>query len=101
MNLHPEPAYQGENFTPAPVVEPEMDPLADLIGSSPDPAPEPSGLVAFAAPGDFLSVYGLRENPFADCVHPAFFFRTEGHAEAFRSMMLAAEFNTALGLITG
>jgi general secretion pathway protein A len=95
--MNPQP-----QLTPLPTYPPGADSLAELIGRSPAaPAPEPSGVLPFLAPGDFLSAYGLRENPFADCVHPAFFFRTDGHAEAFRSMMLAAEFKTSLGLVTG
>lgn len=64
------------------------------------PAPV-ADVVPFVPAGDFMSAYGLRENPFGDCVHPAFFFRTEDHAEAFRSMMLAAEFKTAFAMVTG
>ena len=71
----------------------------DLIGAAPpDRAP---AIVQFAPAGNFVSQFGLRENPFADCVHPAFFFRTDGHAEAFRSMMLAVDFRASLGMVTG
>ena len=70
-------------------------------GEAPPPEPVEPEIVPFIPAGDFISAYGLRENPFADCVHPAFFFRTEEHAEAFRSMMLAAEFKTAIGMVTG
>jgi general secretion pathway protein A len=77
------------------------DPFADLVGAPPQATETPRGIVPFAPPGDFLRYYGLRENPFADCVHPAFFYRTESHAEAFRNMMLAVDFQTALGLVTG
>ena len=34
-------------------------------------------------------------------MHPGFFFRTESHAEAFRSMMLAVDFRASLGMTTG
>lgn len=79
-----------------------FDPLAELLDPPlAEPTPPPVGVVPFIAPGDFVAAYGLRENPFADCVHPAFFYRTDAHAEAFRSMMLAADFNTSLGLVTG
>jgi general secretion pathway protein A len=79
-----------------------MDPLMDLIGSAPaqPPAPGPA-IVPFAPAGNFVSYFALQENPFADSVHPAFFFRTEGHAETFRSMMLAVEFRASLGMVTG
>ena len=92
-----------ENYNPAPfhVAMLPADPFADLVG---DPAgmPEtaPAAIVQFAPAGDFIRHYGLRENPFADSVHPAFFFRTEAHAEAFRSMMHAVEFQASLGMLT-
>lgn len=90
------------NPQPETIFDPMADPLAELL----DPplaelAPPPPGVVPFIAPGDFVAAYGMRENPFADCVHPGFFYRTDAHAEAFRSMMLAADFNTSLGLVTG
>ena len=75
------------------------DPLADLIGAAPS-VPSP-GIVPFAPAGNFVSQFGLRENPFADSVHPAFFFRTDGHADAYRSMMLAVDFRASLGMVTG
>ena len=101
MNL-PNPADPGGPLAALSPLPLSVDPLEELINAEP-PAPAiPSvSVVPFVVPGDFLSAYGLRENPFADCVHPAFFFRTEGHGEAFRSMMLAAEFKTSLGLVTG
>jgi general secretion pathway protein A len=75
----------------------------DLLAEQPEARVEPESprVVPFVAPGDFLQIYGLRENPFPDSVHPAFFFRTEAHAEAYRAMVLAAEFRTSLGLVTG
>ena len=79
---------------------PGSDPLMDLIGSAPSQDPA-KGIVPFAPAGDFVSHFGLRENPFADCVHPAFFFRTDGHSEAYRSMTLAVDFRASLGMVTG
>jgi general secretion pathway protein A len=74
----------------------------DLISSdTAAPAKTQSGIVPFPPAGDFIKFYALRENPFADCVHPAFYFRTESHGEAFRSMMLGVDFNASLGLVTG
>jgi general secretion pathway protein A len=80
----------------------DADPLADLIHPFPQqpppstsPAPRP---LSFET--DLMRFYGFRENPFADCIHPAFFYRTESHAEAFRNMMLAADFAASLGLVT-
>ena len=78
-------------------LDPFPDAFSDLVPAS---APAPS-LVSLATPGDFVQGYGLRENPFADSVSPAFFFRTARHAEAFSSLMLAADFNTSLGMLTG
>lgn len=77
------------------------EPLADLISATPAANPTPFALPSILPGESFLDYYGLSENPFADCVHPGFFFRTESHAEAFRSMMLAVEFNSSLGLVTG
>ena len=79
---------------------PDRDPLMELVGAAPARNPTP-GIVPFAPAGDFLSHFRLHENPFADCVHPAFFFRTECHAEAYRSMMLAVDFRASLGMVTG
>ncbi len=79
-----------------------QDPLADLIAAAPAPAPtDPSTLRALVPGTNFLEYYGLSGNPFADCVHPNFFYRTESHTEAFRSMMQAVEFHASLGLVTG
>ena len=49
----------------------------------------------------FLSFYGLRDNPFADSVNPAFFYRTEAHGDALERMMLTIENDISLGMITG
>jgi type II secretory pathway predicted ATPase ExeA len=78
------------------------DPFDDLIGQPP-PAEgkEKGGIVPFAPAGDFIHAYGLNENPFADCVSPTYFFRTESHAEAFRSMTRAVDFKASLGMVTG
>jgi general secretion pathway protein A len=104
MILQPESACLTEPVTPHPAsIESGHDPLMDLLAEQPTEHLEPKSprVVPFVAPGDFLQIYGLRENPFPDSVQPAFFFRTEAHAEAYRSMMLAAEFRTSLGLVTG
>ncbi|HEY3901375.1 MAG TPA: AAA family ATPase [Chthoniobacter sp.] len=94
------PAPESPPFPPSsPASDADLDAFHDLLGSLPTPpAPE---VVPFAPAGNFMSFYGLKENPFADSVHPAFFFRTDGHAEAFRSMMLAVEFRASLGMVTG
>jgi general secretion pathway protein A len=85
--------------------QPSLEPndiLADLVRPLPLPtaAPPPSPFAPLPET-NFVRYYGLRENPFADCVHPGFFYRTESHAEAFRSMLLAVEFKASLGLVTG
>ena len=78
------------------------DPLADLITAVPaPPATGPFTLRALLPETNFLDFYGLTDNPFADCVHPNFFYRTESHTQAFRSMMQAVEFHASLGLVTG
>jgi type II secretory pathway predicted ATPase ExeA len=78
------------------------DPFDDIVGQpAPLSAKSKGGIVPFAPAGDFIQTYGLSENPFADCVSPAFFFRTESHAEAFRSMTRAVDFKASLGLVTG
>ena len=90
-----------ENYSPAAFhlsAEPS-DPFTNLVGAAPSPLP--AAIVPFAPAGDFVRLYGLRENPFADSVHPAFFFRTDAHAEAFRDMVLAVEFQASLGMVTG
>jgi general secretion pathway protein A len=81
---------------------PEPNSLSQLIEPF-QPAALPPLQAAWPATSarDFLAAYGLRENPFADCVHPGFFYRTESHSDAFRNMMLAVEFDAALGLVTG
>ncbi len=95
--VNPTPLSTGEDKAgPLPAV----DAFDALMGETATSTPS-ADVVQFIPAGDFMSAYGMRENPFADCVHPAFFFRTEDHAEAFRSMMLAAEFKTAFGMVTG
>jgi general secretion pathway protein A len=104
VNLTPHPVEDA--FAAAALVPPHpaeaADPFDALMGEPMSTPPAPAAdVVAFVPAGDFMSAYGLRENPFPDSVHPAFFFRTEDHAEAFRSMMLSAEFKTSLAMVTG
>jgi type II secretory pathway predicted ATPase ExeA len=78
------------------------DPFEDLVGQPPPPVEKgKGGIVQFAPAGDFIRHYGLNENPFADCVSPTYFFRTESHADAFRSMTRAVDFKASLGMVTG
>jgi len=80
----------------------DADALMDLIVGAPTPEPQAGrGIVPFAPAGNFVSYFGLKENPFADSVHPSFFFRTDSHSEAFRSMTLAVDFRASLGMVTG
>jgi type II secretory pathway predicted ATPase ExeA len=85
---------------PQPALAP--DPFDDLVGQPAPPVGKgKGGIVPFAPAGDFIQHYGLNENPFADCVSPTYFFRTESHAEAFRSMTRAVDFKASLGMVTG
>ena len=106
MNSQPHDHFRSPIINPfAPSAVPDAegaDALAALIDPAPStPVPLTSAAWASHSARDFLEAHGLRENPFADCVHPGFFYRTESHAEAFRSMMLAVEFDASLGLVTG
>ncbi len=101
IQAHPlDPTSAAHFHSPASPGGPDsfVDLLESVTAQPPPPGPE---IVPFAPAGNFVSYFGLKENPFADCVHPAFFFRTDGHAETFRSMMLAVEFKASLGMVTG
>src|SRR5258708_1170265 len=87
--------------SPEPPIDADMDAFLNLMKTLPAPPPPAPEIVPFAPAGDFVSFYKLKENPFADAVHPGFFFRTDSHADAFRSMMLAVEFRASLGMTTG
>src|ERR1700753_3897620 len=112
--MTPEPAIEPqaaplEHSTPAPAfsrhepsTDADIDAFYDLLENLPPAPPPPTAeVVPFAPAGNFINFYGLKENPFADSVHPDFFFRTDGHAATFRSMTLAVEFRASLGLVTG
>jgi general secretion pathway protein A len=88
------PFDPGEPTSPMP----GADSFLELV--SPLTAP-PESASELSLPSDFVRYYGLRENPFSDSISPRFFFRTEAHSEAFRSMMLAVDFEASLGMITG
>lgn len=53
------------------------------------------------ADADFLGFYGLQEMPFSDAVNPKYFYKTDGHDEAFIRLMLAIRHDISLGLVTG
>jgi general secretion pathway protein A len=79
-----------------------QDPFISLAHASrPVAVAANESATAFAVPRNFLEYYGLANNPFADCVNPGFFYRTDAHSEAYRTVMLAVEFETSVGLLTG
>jgi general secretion pathway protein A len=88
-------------FDPGESAAPKLpaDSFLELVSPLETAPPEPS--IDLSLPSDFIRYYGLRENPFADSISPRFFFRTDAHAEAFRSMMLAVDFEASLGMVTG
>ena len=75
--------------------------LAELVHPGRDPLRALAPLHSLLPERNFLEYYGLSDNPFADCVHPGFFYRTESHLAALRSMMAAIELNVSLGMVTG
>lgn len=97
-----DPTIPPAPFPPAPAADnTDMDAFLDLMGNMPTPPPPAPEIVPFAPAGNFMTFYGMKENPFADAVHPDFFFRTDSHSHAFRSMMLAVDFRASLGMTTG
>jgi len=75
------------------------DSFLELVPPPESPAPVP--VVEMPLATDFIRFYGLRENPFSDSISPRYFFRTDSHADAFRNMMLAVDFEASLGMVTG
>jgi general secretion pathway protein A len=74
--------------------------LPELAGQGqPDPVLKPSA--ALTADADFLGFYGLQEMPFSDAVNPKYFYKTDGHDEAFIRLLLAIRHDISLGLVTG
>jgi general secretion pathway protein A len=99
MNLQPRdetlpPLTVFDHDAPDPFISLARAPRPVTLGENEPPAPFPAEL-------NFREYYGLTNNPFADCVNPGFFFRTEAHSEAFRTIMLAVELETSVGLLTG
>jgi len=102
MNPATEPNYYslpGKAHETPPVSNAFLELIAPTAAPSFQPVTEIEH--EFSTVGEFLRFYGLRENPFADSIQPRFFYRTESHAEAFRNMMLAVDFEASLGLVTG
>jgi len=87
----------------------------DHTDSRIDPSADVNGLMQLAQPdlhdqrpgGDppvnrnFLTYYGMHQNPFPDAVNPAFFYQTDHHAETLRRMKLAIEHDVSLAMVTG
>jgi general secretion pathway protein A len=90
-------------FSPLPPFDDHVEDTFLSLAQPPLPVPFiPSAAGASAGVArNFLQFYGFTANPFADCVNPGFFYRTDSHAEAFRTVMLAVEFDASLGLLTG
>lgn len=65
-------------------VQPVLRPAASLAGNS-----------------DFLPFFGLQELPFSDAVNPKYYYKTDGHDEAFIRLLLAIRHDISLGLVTG
>ncbi len=77
-----------------------------LMGSPPEPSAPAGPNGRQESPSaeeatDFLSFYGLRENPFADSVNPAYFYKTGNHADAYQRMILTVEQDVSLAMVTG
>ena len=102
MNAQPQsfeslPEDDDKYAYPAPDESEELL-LMQLAGQPAESSPD---VQSQAASSDFLRFYGLRENPFGDSVNPAYFYKTDSHAEALDRMMLAIEHNVSMGMITG
>jgi general secretion pathway protein A len=102
MNPQPSDPFLSSGIGPFTPEAGGVDPLSEL-GAAPVATvlPPVQPVWPTTSVRDFLDAFGLRENPFADCVHAGFFYRTESHSDAFRNMMLAVEFDASLGLVTG
>lgn len=95
---HPSPAVAERSADP----NGQADPLLDLVASA--PRYEPATVPAASAPppdADFLTFYGLADNPFADAVNTGYFYRTATHAQAVEHMLLAVRYHVSLGMVVG
>jgi general secretion pathway protein A len=105
MNLHPIEISSANSAPPelaTAIPEPDHDELAELVHPGHDSSFRALAPLRSLLPErNFLEYYGLTDNPFADCVHPGFFYRTESHIAALRSMMAAIELSASLGMVTG
>ncbi len=92
-----------DDTPPTPVLTHDSSPadagLPELAGQGrPDPELK---LAALTADADFLGFYGLQEMPFSDAVNPKYFYKTDGHDEAYIRLLLAIRHDISLGLVTG
>lgn len=94
MSLSP----KEELRSPISILEQDDDPFFELAEASAKAGQE--GPLSVGGPRNFRQAYGLTSNPFQDSVNPTFFYRTRGHAEAFRMLMLSTEYETSLSLLT-
>lgn len=94
MNDVTQPAVLDETAQPA------GDALRELA-AAPGTRQELNPAAGLAGESDFLGYYGLQEMPFGDAVNPKYFYKTDGHDEAFVRLMLAIRHDIALGLVTG
>ncbi len=96
-------AQQLESLIEAGPDYPVQTPDDDLLRLIEQPGERARGETAGEHGGgsDFVRFYSLRENPFSDSVNPAYFYKTDSHAEALDRMMMAVEHNVSLGMITG
>ncbi len=95
---HPSPAPAERSADP----NGQVDPLLDLVASAPRYEPATVSAAATPAPeADFLTFYGLADNPFADAVNTGYFYRTATHAQAVERMLLAVRYHVSLGMVVG
>ena len=95
----PVTAYEAAAHTAA---DERADPLMDMVGAAGAGTQAPDPLRQDPASGrDFLSFYGLAENPFADSVNADYFYRTQTHETAIEKMTMAVRYNVSLAMITG
>jgi len=50
---------------------------------------------------DFLTYYGLKENPFSDSVNTNYFFQAKEAYNTYQKMKMCVEQNISIGLVTG
>jgi general secretion pathway protein A len=85
--------------------EADVNPLAGLVTPADErdvaSAERPETADGGGTARGFLEYYGLPENPYADSVNPAYYYKTAAHREACERMLMAVENDTSLGMVTG